>query len=150
MINISESGIASLLPQSLALLVSHSRDHLRRVYPKGTRINSGNQDPAKQWRNGSHVACLNWQKYDRGTQLNEAMFVGTPGWVLKPAHMLGLGGGQKSQRMKLVGEIVGVSACKPISRPLDKRSTNGVCTCSTMSRRHTAFLLLCSSAAHAH
>lgn len=117
MINISESGIDSLLPHSRTLLISHGRDHLRRVYPKGTRINSGNQDPAKQWRNGSHVACLNWQKYDRGTQLNEAMFVGTPGWVLKPQHMLGFGDAAelKPRRMKLVGQVVGVSACEIVS-----------------------------------
>jgi len=110
LINISESSIDSLPPQSQPLLVSHAQEHLRRVYPKGTRVASGNQDPVKQWRNGSHIACLNWQKYDDGMQMNEAMFVGTPGWVLKPAHMLGLGDAPTPQEMKIIGKVVGVSA----------------------------------------
>jgi len=118
MINISESGISAL---PLTLLVSHGRDHLRRVFPKGTRVTSANQDPAKQWRNGSHIACLNWQKYDKGMQVNEAMFVGTGGWVLKPEHMLGYGGVGRARRMKVVGEVVGVSArtssCNPSYSP---------------------------------
>ena len=68
------------------------------------------------WRNGSHVASLNWQVYDRGMQVNEAMFVGSPGWIEKPLHM------RKGSeyipifgREKLVGEVVGVSSCSSFS-----------------------------------
>ena len=58
------------------------------MYPRGTRVQSTNLNPAHVWRNGSHIAALNWQKYDRGTQFNEAMFSGTPGYVLKPPRLL--------------------------------------------------------------
>lgn len=44
-----------------------------------------------------------------GMQLNEASFVGTPGWVLKPTHMRGLPEG-RSRRMKLLGHVYGVSS----------------------------------------
>jgi len=79
------------------------------VYPKGLRVTSGNQNPLTQWHNGSQIVCLNWQKYDMGMQLNEALFVGTPGWVLKPAHMRGLPE-ERQKRVKLQGHVYGVSA----------------------------------------
>ena len=109
MINISESGMLSLLPHSLKHLVSHSRRHLRRVYPKGLRVTSGNQNPLAQWQNGSQIVCLNWQRYDKGMQLNEALFVGTPGLVLKPAQMRGFPQ-ERPKRVKLLGHVYGVSA----------------------------------------
>lgn len=108
MVNISESGMLSLLPHSLKHLISHSRRHLRRVYPKGLRVASGNQNPLTQWQNGSQIVCLNWQKYDIGIQLNEAMFVGTPGWVLKPSNMRGFAE-DRPRRVKFLGHIYGVS-----------------------------------------
>ena len=93
-------------------LIWHGSHHLRRIYPKGTRIGSSNFNPLVFWRNGSHVASLNWQVYDRGMQVNEAMFVGSPGWIEKPLHM------RKGSeyipvlgREKLIGEVVGVSSC---------------------------------------
>lgn len=78
------------------------------------------------WRAGSQVVSLNWQTYDTPMQVNEAMFVGTPGWVAKPEklrvvegeeglvhkfknllhHHRRHGGGRK----KLSAEIYGVSA----------------------------------------
>ncbi len=68
-INISESGLSSLLPESLNPLIAHSQRHLRRVYPRGTRIESSNLNPLKFWQNGSQIAALNWQSYDRGVQV---------------------------------------------------------------------------------
>ncbi|KDQ22621.1 hypothetical protein PLEOSDRAFT_1095024 [Pleurotus ostreatus PC15] len=108
LINISESSISSLIPKSLQHLISHAHRHLRRVYPRGTRIGSSNLDPVKFWRDGSQVVSLNWQNYDRGMQINEAMFVGSPGWVLKPPSFLGLErGGPK--KISFACRIVGVS-----------------------------------------
>ena len=112
LINISEPSCLSLVPSYLAQLIWHGSHHLRRIYPKGTRIGSSNFNPVLFWRNGSHVASLNWQVYDRGMQVNEAMFVGSPGWIEKPLHM------RKGSehipilgREKLVGEVIGVSSC---------------------------------------
>ena len=41
-------------------------------------------------------------------QLNEAMFVGTPGWVLKPSNMRGFAE-DRPRRVKFLGHIYGVS-----------------------------------------
>lgn len=116
LINISESACNRLIPTSLYNLISHSCDHLRRIFPKGTRIGSSNFDPAKFWRTGSQVASLNWQVYDRGMQINEAMFVGSPGWVPKPTFMRKSAEGnilslKKNGKEKLRIEIVGANSC---------------------------------------
>jgi phosphatidylinositol phospholipase C, delta len=61
-----------------------------RVYPSGYRINSSNFDPNIFWRRGAQMAALNWQTYDLGVQMNEAMFAsGTDrtGYVLKPKEL---------------------------------------------------------------
>jgi hypothetical protein len=113
LINISEPGLSALLPHSITQLIEHGLAHLRRVYPSGTRIGSSNMDPLVFWRNGSQVASLNWQNFDRGMQINEAMFVGSKGWVLKPAKLLGLGEGMNA-KLKFSGEIIGVSSCEYI------------------------------------
>ena len=55
-----------------------------RVYPKGLRISSSNLDPSVFWRKGVQMVALNWQSCDEGMMLNEGMFAGTGGWVLKP------------------------------------------------------------------
>jgi phosphatidylinositol phospholipase C delta len=75
-INISETSLSSLFPTSLLPLIAHASQHLRRVYPRGTRIQSSNFAPEVYWRSGTQVASLNWQRYDAGMQVNEAMFVG--------------------------------------------------------------------------
>lgn len=44
-------------------------------------------------------------------QLNEAMFAGTPGWVQKPARLLGdIRTNANEKKMKLRVEIAGLSA----------------------------------------
>jgi phosphatidylinositol phospholipase C delta len=83
---------------------------------------SSNLDPSKFWRSGSQVVSLNWQKYDKGVQMNEGLFVGTHGWVLKPEHMrkkrgLNFDDGAHAQsalqpKLRLKGHVVGVSARK--------------------------------------
>ncbi|KAI9841727.1 MAG: Phospholipase C [Thelocarpon superellum] len=70
-----------------AQLDKHNVRHLMRVYPSGFRINSSNFDPNKFWRRGVQMAALNWQTYDLGVQMNDAMFaagVDRTGYVLKP------------------------------------------------------------------
>ncbi|KAJ7186489.1 PLC-like phosphodiesterase [Mycena filopes] len=119
LINISESACGALLPASSPALIDHSLSHMRRIFPKGTRIRSGNMDPLRFWRTGAHIASLNWQNYDTGMQLNEGMFVGSGGWVLKPAVLLGMGGRMEA-RHRLVGEIVGISSLPPPNGRADK------------------------------
>ncbi|KAI5891749.1 PLC-like phosphodiesterase [Schizophyllum commune H4-8] len=129
LINISESGLSSLLPASLTPLIAHGLRHLRRIFPRGTRIGSSNPNPLTFWRAGSQVVSLNWQTYDTPMQVNEAMFVGTPGWVAKPEklrvvegeeglmhkfkNLLHHHGRRRGGRKKLSAEIYGVSALPP-------------------------------------
>jgi phosphatidylinositol phospholipase C delta len=72
------------------LLEDHNMRCLMRVYPHAFRVNSSNFDPLKFWRRGVQMVALNWQTYDLGQQLNEAMFAGgddRTGYVLKPAAL---------------------------------------------------------------
>jgi len=111
LINISEPACLALLPTSLVQLIWHGSHHLRRIYPKGSRIGSSNFNPLVFWRNGSHVASLNWQAYDRGMQVNEAMFVGSPGWIEKPLYMRkGSEHTPKGGREKLIVDVAGISS----------------------------------------
>ncbi|TDL23427.1 PLC-like phosphodiesterase [Rickenella mellea] len=115
LLNISESLLLSLLKSSQALtsILAKSRQHLMRIYPRGTRIASGNQDPLKAWKAGAQVVALNWQEYDRGMMVNEAMFGGSAGWVCKSksAPVMGqLDGGGNNLKKKLSVEVVGVSS----------------------------------------
>lgn len=55
-----------------------------RVYPYGLRLGSSNLDPSVFWRQGVQMVALNWQKADEGMMLNEGMFAGEGGFVLKP------------------------------------------------------------------
>ena len=89
LINISESGISKLLPHSLEGLVGDACKHLRRCYPRSTRVGSSNMDPLPVWRAGTQVAALNMHTWDLGTQLNAALFEGSQGWVLKSESLRG-------------------------------------------------------------
>ena len=77
-------------------LFSHNRNFLMRAFPSGTRVSSSNLDPAVFWRAGVQIVALNWQKCDAGMMLNEGMFAGSPGWVLKPKEYRGQRDGQKA------------------------------------------------------
>jgi len=99
--------------------VENARKHLRRVYPRGSRIKSGNLNPLKFWRAGSHFAALNWQKYDLGMQLNEAMFCGTGGWVVKPESQRGFPA--EAERIRITVDIRGLSALPQLKKDEDLR-----------------------------
>lgn len=71
-------------------LEEHNMSCLMRVYPSAHRIMSNNFDPLRFWRRGVQMTATNWQTYDLGQQLNEAMFAGgndRSGYVLKPAEL---------------------------------------------------------------
>ncbi|KAL2760458.1 hypothetical protein ACRALDRAFT_2039086 [Sodiomyces alcalophilus JCM 7366] len=68
----------------------HNMRYLMRVYPDGYRYTSTNFDPVLYWRRGVQMAALNWQTFDSGMQINQAMFdSGTDhsGYVLKPSEL---------------------------------------------------------------
>ncbi|KAJ4306342.1 hypothetical protein N0V88_001142 [Collariella sp. IMI 366227] len=76
-------------PAGKRALYRHNMRHLMRVYPNAGRISSSNFDPLIYWKRGVQMAALNWQTFDIGMQLNQAMFDGgtaMSGYVLKPVE----------------------------------------------------------------
>ncbi|KAI6081663.1 PLC-like phosphodiesterase [Hypoxylon rubiginosum] len=82
--SLSEGGVAEVHESEAAKLFEHNREYLMRTYPSGMRIGSSNLDPVTFWRKGIQIVALNWQKWDEGMMLNEGLFAGTGGFVLKP------------------------------------------------------------------
>jgi len=113
-INISESGCGKLLSKSpyLHSLIIHAQQYIRRIYPDGTRIESSNLDPLRFWRSGAHIASLNWQVFDQGLLINEALFLGTKGWALRPQHLI-KEAAEERRRVKLEIEVSGISSLPP-------------------------------------
>jgi phosphatidylinositol phospholipase C, delta len=82
--SISENQIMELCNTHHMELFAHNRKYFMRAYPAGRRIDSSNPDPSIFWRRGVQMVALNWQSWDEGTMVNEAMFAGEHGWILKP------------------------------------------------------------------
>ncbi|KAF5860539.1 Phospholipase C [Aspergillus alliaceus] len=106
------------------LFEKHNRKYLTRVYPSGFRLRSSNFDPLKFWRRGVQMAALNWQTYDIGMQMNQAMFAaGTDrtGYVLKPESLRALGPSDEEKtkitERKLVRFSVDVISAQQLPRP---------------------------------
>lgn len=82
--SISESRILDLFTTKHREMFHHNRQFFMRAFPKGLRYDSSNMDPTLFWRKGVQMVAMNWQYWDEGMMLNEAMFAGEHGWVLKP------------------------------------------------------------------
>ncbi|KAK6855168.1 PLC-like phosphodiesterase [Apiospora arundinis] len=82
--SLSEGMVDNTHQQSTERFFKHNKNYLMRSYPAGTRVDSSNPDPAGHWRKGIQFAALNWQTYDEGMMMNDAMFDGSRGYVLKP------------------------------------------------------------------
>jgi hypothetical protein len=86
--SLSESKVIDFCSDDNSLhstaLFTHNRNYLMRIFPSGLRVNSSNVEPTFLWRQGAQMVALNWQKWDKGMMLNEGMFAGEGGWVLKP------------------------------------------------------------------
>lgn len=85
--SLSEKKVDEVHERQPAELFAHNLRYLMRTYPHGLRFGSSNLDPAPSWRRGIQVVALNWQNWDEGMMLNEGMFAGTGGYVLKPEGM---------------------------------------------------------------
>lgn len=73
--------------ETKAQLERHNIEYLTRVYPSPYRLRSSNFDPSGYWRRGVQMVALNWQTWDHGMQMNNAMFsagIGRTGYVPKP------------------------------------------------------------------
>jgi phosphatidylinositol phospholipase C delta len=111
LINVSETGLKALLPANGPKIARHNAHHLMRIYPKGTRITSKNLQPVPFWGIGAQICALNWQSFGASSQINEALFAGSGGYVLKPAALRAGGSGNLStgRRKKLRLHIAGAT-----------------------------------------
>ncbi|KAG6015693.1 hypothetical protein E4U41_004576, partial [Claviceps citrina] len=82
--SISEKRILELCQKHGRDLFVHNKNFFMRAYPDKMRVTSSNLDPSLFWRRGVQMAAMNWQTMDTGMMLNEAMFAGEHGWLLKP------------------------------------------------------------------
>ncbi|CAG8468305.1 8599_t:CDS:2 [Acaulospora morrowiae] len=89
MSSFTERAASRLLKSEKKDFILHNTRHLSRVYPSGFRINSSNFEPHHQWAVGNQLVALNWQTFDLGMQINQAMFAvnGRCGYVLKPESL---------------------------------------------------------------
>ncbi|CAG8821638.1 17367_t:CDS:2, partial [Racocetra persica] len=78
-----------LLKSDKIAFIRHNTRHLSRIYPSGFRINSSNFEPHHQWMVGNQMVALNWQTFDLGMQIDQAMFSvnGRCGYVLKSERL---------------------------------------------------------------
>jgi phosphatidylinositol phospholipase C, delta len=100
--SLSEGAALDLQRRSPRAVFEHNRQYLMRTYPDGRRVDSSNFDPVIFWRMGAQVVALNWQSWDTGMILNEGMFAGSDGYILKPDGYRGSGGEIKSKRLDRV------------------------------------------------
>lgn len=88
----SEKSFNSMIKDSEKnyLINKHNRSYLMRVYPSGMRYNSSNFNPIQFWKAGVQMVATNWQTFDEGQLINEAMFNNSSsksGYVLKPESL---------------------------------------------------------------
>lgn len=93
--SVSEPKFPGAFEKEASLFFKHNKRHLMRTYPAGTRVDSSNMDPSCHWRRGVQFAALNWQTLDAAMMMNEAMFAGTQGYVLKPDGYRGVKPGRE-------------------------------------------------------
>jgi len=134
LINVSESGLADHLPANAAAIARHNARHLMRVYPKGTRISSRNLRPENYWGLGAQIVALNFQTFSAGMQLNDALFYGTSGFVLKPDALRAGGDGVllTGRRKKILRLIVGGATDVPIPAGRSLKDLKPYLTCSLL------------------
>jgi phosphatidylinositol phospholipase C, delta len=135
LINISEVGLSALMPQNNQKIAVANSTHLMRVFPKGTRITSKNLRPVPYWGIGAQICALNWQTFGAGLQLNEALFSGTDGYVLKPAA-LRLGGQGRVTTMLRKKLRVHVAGATDIPVPQGRRADEPIRPYLTCSMVH--------------
>ena len=111
LINVSETGLKKHLPGNSPKIARHNAHHLMRVYPKGTRISSKNLPPVPFWGIGAQICALNWQTFGASMQINEALFAGSGGYVLKPAALRAGGNGNilTGRRKRLSLHVAGAT-----------------------------------------
>ena len=88
-----------------------------RAYPSGMRVTSSNVEPTFLWRQGIQMVALNWQRCDKGMMLNEGMFAGEAGWVLKPEGFRSKGKSVVDARQRSLTLTIEVFAAQQLPLP---------------------------------
>lgn len=122
--SISENQIIDLHEKKREEMFAHNRDFFMRAYPAGFRFNSSNLDPSLFWRKGVQMVALNWQNVDEGVMLNEAMFDGEQGWILKPPGYRSDPSGTEAVRYKTLHLRLTVYAGQHIPMAQNQTETN--------------------------
>jgi phosphatidylinositol phospholipase C delta len=131
LINVSESGLKAFLPSNSTKIARHNAHHLMRVYPKGTRISSKNLAPVPFWGIGAQICALNWQTFGASSQLNEALFAGSGGYVLKPAALRSGGDGNlNTGRMRKLRLHVAGATDLPLPKDRETDDIKPYLTCT--------------------
>ncbi|KAK9321431.1 PLC-like phosphodiesterase [Lipomyces orientalis] len=110
--------------EKLSQLERHNRRHLMRVYPSGFRFTSSNYDPIICWKRGVQMAALNWQTFDLGLQMNDAMFAcgQRTGYVLKPEELRTVYAKHMTTlRQRRVGFSIDIISAQQLPRPKDAK-----------------------------
>lgn len=91
--------------------IEHNKNHLSRIYPKGTRIDSSNYMPVAAWSSGSQLVALNYQTGDLAYHINFGKFLqnGRSGYVLKPDYMISSAAMERMPPMLLSINIISAS-----------------------------------------
>ncbi|XP_057378966.1 1-phosphatidylinositol 4,5-bisphosphate phosphodiesterase delta-4-like isoform X2 [Daphnia carinata] len=85
--SLSEKKAKKLIRGERSAVIQHTNNQLVRIYPKGSRTDSSNYDPAQFWSSGCQIVALNYQTGGLFKTINNEFFQfnGNCGYVLKPA-----------------------------------------------------------------
>lgn len=123
--SLSEKKVIDMHEEFHDSLFDHNRNYMMRIFPSGLRINSSNVEPTFLWRQGAQMVALNWQSWDKGMMLNEGMFAGEEGWVLKPDGYRGTlddkAGSQKQIQRQTLDLTIDLFAGQNLPLPLEER-----------------------------
>ncbi|KAL0945843.1 hypothetical protein HGRIS_012126 [Hohenbuehelia grisea] len=110
--SLSENTASKMIKENMLALIQHCENHLVRVYPKGLRVNSSNYEPHAYWAAGAQVVAINWQTFDFGYMINQAMFqqFNRAGYVLKPLTLRMHGSELLQKRTKHFLDVTVISA----------------------------------------
>lgn len=61
MFSLSENALNKMLRFNMWDLIKHTKTHLVRTYPKGTRLRSTNYHPHRFWAAGAQLVAINMQ-----------------------------------------------------------------------------------------
>lgn len=107
--SLSETDIKDMHENQKEALLNHNKSFMMRVFPSAMRVTSSNMDPSLFWKQGVQMVALNWQNFDMGMMLNEAMFAGRHGWVLKPQRYRGMQVDSSAKDIDRGGTAVNIS-----------------------------------------